>query len=343
MANIYDLADPQELIGYVRAILDEQNRNPLLLASILPNKTIEGIEYRLTQGSIRDQAAAPVRAFDTPAPIAKRQGIGRKSGELLPISKKINMTEEGTIRKRAIESGSNQRLIDAIFDDAANMARAVLVRVEQLRGEALWSGKIELMENDVRQTLDFARDASLTVAPGTLWSNAAAPVVNDVMAWVATYKGLNGILPAFALISTRILGYLSLNTQLRTLATFNGVTPIFLGLNEINRLLAVNNLPAFVVNDELVRDYTDTQVRVIPDDKVVFLPPSSEPLGNTLWGETAESIALVEAKQIAVAQAPGLVAVVTADDDPVGTWTKVASVVMPILANPNLTMTADVA
>lgn len=342
--NVYDLVDPQELLGFVREILNEENRNPLSLATVLPNRSIPGIEYKLSQGQLIDQSAAPVRPFDVPAPIAKRQGVSRKRGELLPISMKIDLAEEQTLRLRALQSGNNNALIDAIFDDAANMARAVLVRVEQLRGEALWSGQIDLNENGVDQTLSFGRTGSHTVAPGTLWSNTAnATPVTDLQTWAATYRDTNGINPAFAFISTRILNYLSLNAQLRTLATFNGVTPTFLGLQEINRILAVNNLPQFVLYDTKVRNIAGTQTRVIPDDKVVFLPPSNEPLGNTLWGETAESTELVEAEQVAADQAPGIVAVVMRTFDPVATWTKASGIVMPIVANPDLTLTADVA
>lgn len=340
--NIYDLADPQELIGYVRGILDEEARNPMSLASVLPNKAIDGIEYRLTSGTLRDQQAAPVRPFDVAATIMKRQGVSRKRGELLPISAKIDMSEEATIRRRALETGSNQRLIDAIFDDATNMARSLLIRVEFLRAEALLTGQINLAENGVDQVLDFGRDAGMSVNAGTVWSNPAATVVNDLLTWKTAYRDLNAIDPAFALISTRILGFLSLNTQLRALATFNGITPTFLGINEINRLLSVNNLPPFVLNDTKLRNIADVATRVIPDDKVLFLPPSSEPLGNTFWGETADSTVLVQAKQIARDQAPGLVAVVSTTDDPPSTWTKVAGIQMPIVANPNLTLVADV-
>lgn len=344
MATVYDLVDPQELQGYVREILHEENRNRLTLSSVLPPREIEGIEYRITQGVLRDQDAAPVRAFDTPAPIGRRQGVTRKSGELLPISYKIDLSEEQTLRKRALESGNNSRLVDAIFDDAANMARSVAVRVELLRGEALATGQINLDENGVNQVLDFERDAAHTDAPGVLWSDTANAVpVTDILAWNQTYKDTNGIPAAFALVSSTILADLSVNAQFRDLASFNGVTPSFLGLNEINNLLQRNNLPILVEYDTQVRGIDGTQGRVIAEDLFVMLPPANEPLGNTLWGETAESQKLVEAEQISAEGAAGLTATVMTTEDPVATWTKVSSVTMPILANPDLTFVADVA
>lgn len=342
--NVYDLVPPQELIGFVREILNEESRNPLSLAQFLPNRNIVGITYRLTTGVLRDVAAAPVRPFDTPAPIGKRQGVTRKIGELLPISKKIDLAEEQTLRLRAAQTGNNSGLIDGIFNDAETMARAVAVRVEQLRGEALWSGQINLNENGVQQVLDFGRNGAHTVAPATLWSDTvnAVPVTN-LIAWQQTYRATNGVGAAYALISSRILGYLSVNAQIRGLAVYNGNTPPFLGLGEINRLMQTNGLPQFVVNDTQVRNINDVATRVIPDDKVVLVPPANEPLGSTLWGETAESTELIEAQQIGADDAPGVVAVVMKTFDPVATWTKAAGIVMPIVANPDLTFTADVA
>jgi hypothetical protein len=44
-----------------------------------------------------------------------------------------------------------------------------------------------------------------------------------------------------------------------------------------------------------------------------------------------------------VDQAPGLVSVVEKTFDPVATWTKSAAVALPVLVNPNLSFSADVA
>jgi hypothetical protein len=344
MALIYDLADPQELQGFVRAAANEAERNEFVLAQFLPNLNIDDIEYRINRGTLRDQDAALIRSWDTESPIGNRQGVERILGELPPISKKIRLGEEERLRRRALERGNNNQLVDAIFDDAANMARAVIARIEMLRGEALWSGSITINENGVNQTIPFGRAAGHTnVAPGILWSSVAtATPIQDEQAWVQTYVDENGVRPGLALTSTRVVNYLLLNAQYRSMAAQNGITPAFLSLAGLNQIRATYNLPPIAVYDVKTR-VSGTATRVIPDDKFIYLPPAGEPLGRTFFGTTAESLELVGANQINVDQAPGLVSVVEKTFDPVATWTKAAAIAFPVLVNPNLTFAADVA
>lgn len=344
MALIYDLADPQELQGFVRGVLDEQERNRFVLNQFLPNLNIDDIEYRVARGNLVDEDAAFVRAWDTESPIGSRQGVERIMGELPPISKKIRLGEEERLRRRALERGNNQELIDAIFDDAAKMARSVAARIEMFRGEALYAGSLTINENGVNQVIPFGRAAGHTgVAPGTLWSNTGASTpIQDEQAWIQTYVDANGVAPGLALTSTRVVNYLLLNTQYRSMAAQNGITPAFLSLAGLNQIRATYDLPPIVKYDVKVR-VGGTATRVIPDDRFIYLPPAGEPLGRTLFGTTAESLELASAQQISTDQAPGLVAVVEKTFDPVSTWTKAAAIALPVLINPNLTFAADVA
>jgi hypothetical protein len=343
MALIYDLADPQELQGFVRAAFGEVERNRFVLSQFLPNLNIDDIEYRAYRGTLNDQDAALIRSWDTESPIGKRQGVQRMMGELPPISQKIRLGEEERLRMRALERGNNSQLVDAIFDDAANMARAVAARIEMLRGEALHAASLTINENGVQQTIPFGRSGTHSVAPGTLWSvTATATPIQDEQAWVQTYIDTNGTAPGLALTSTRVVNYLLLNAQYRSMAAQNGITPAFLNVNGLNQIRATYGLPPVVVYDVKTR-VAGVSTRVIPDDRFIYLPPAGEPLGRTFFGTTAEAIELVGARQIAQDQAPGMVAVVEKTFDPVATWTKAAAIALPVLVNPDLTFVADVA
>lgn len=342
MALVLDLADPQELQGYVRGLQLEEERNRFVLARYLPNENIDEIEYRVTTGSLRDADSATVRAWDTESPIGNRQALKRIMGELPPISKKIRLGEEERLRKRALERGDNQGIVDAIYDDAGQMARAVLARIERFRGEALFNASIAINENGVEQTVSFGRNGSHTVTAGTLWSNhdAATPVA-DMRSWVQTYIDTNGVAPAFALTSTAVISDLMLNAEIRALATTAAGTPGIVTVDTVNAVFAAFGLPPVVPYDVSVR-VSGAQQRVTPDNKLVLMPPAGEPLGATFFGTTAEALELVEAKAIATDQAPGLVSTVHKLDDPVSTWTKVAGIALPVLVNPDLTFTATV-
>lgn len=346
MALIFDLVDPQELNGFARAVQQEQDRNRFVLSQFLPNLNIDDIEYRVNTGQLNDEDAATVRAWDTESSIGGRQGTTRLMGELPPVSRKYRVGEEERLRLRSLQrggAGNNAELVQAVYDDAAKAARAISARFEMFRGEALYTGKVTIAENGVVQTVDFARAAGHTTAPGTLWSNTAASTpITDEQAWITTYKAANGgQVPALAITSTAVVNNLLLNAQYRAMAPVNGVTPPFLSLPGINQIRAAYSLPPIVIYDVTVR-VDGVVTAVIPTDRFIYLPPATEPLGRTLFGTTAEALELVGARQMAQDQAPGLTVVNMKTFDPVSTWTKGAAVGLPALFNPNLTFAADV-
>jgi hypothetical protein len=339
---VLDLADPQELQGFVRGIQLEQERNRFTLQQYLPNRPIDEIEYRVTRGSLRDADAATVRAWDTESPIASRQGLERIMGELPPISRKIRLGEEERLRRRAIERQDNTGLVDAIYNDADQMSRSVLSRVEMFRGEALFNATVVINENGVSQTVTFGRIAGHTVTAAILWSTVAtADPVGDMRGWVQTYIDTNGVAPAYGLTSTAVLGNLMRNASIRALATTAAGVPGIVTLDTVTAVFAAFGLPPLIAYDTNVR-VAGTQQRVTPVNKVCLMPPGDEPLGATFFGTTAESLELVEAKAIKQDQAPGMVATVHKLDDPVSIWTKVAAIALPVLINPDLTFTATV-
>lgn len=342
MAIVLDLVDAQELQGYVRGVQLEEERNRFVLSAYLPNDNIDEIEYRVTRGSLRDTDAAKVRAWDTESPIGSRQAAERIMGELPPISKKIRLGEEERLRRRALERASNQVLVDAIYNDAGQMARAVSARVEMLRGEALVNGSLVINENGVAQTVDFGRKASHTVTAATLWSNvASATPVADLRAWVQTYIDTNGIAPAFGLTSTAVISDLLRNAEIRALATTASGVPGLVTIDTVYAVFAAFGIPPLVAYDANTR-VDGVQTRITPINKVTLMPPGDEPLGATFWGTTAEALELVEAQAIGTDDAPGMVGTVHKLDDPVSTWTKAAAIALPVLINPDLTFTATV-
>lgn len=346
MALIYDLADPQELQGFVRGVQQELETNQFVLSQFLPNNNIDDIEYRFVRGELRDQDAAVVRAWDTESPIGNRQGISRVMGELPPISKKMRVGEEERLRLRQLErGGDSSEIVAAIYNDAANLARAVTARVELFRGEALETGQLNIDENGVEQVVDFDRDTDMEPAAlaGTdKWDDYDdSDPIGDLTTWVEAYTDLNGTAPGLILTSRKIVNHLLRNDQLRTYLGSLAGTPALITNDQLRSVFNAFDLPPIVTYDVSVR-VDGTQTRVISDDKVIFLPPASEPLGATFFGTTAEAIELASAQQISTDQAPGMVSVVEKTFDPVSTWTKVAAIALPVLVNPNLTLVADV-
>lgn len=341
MALVLDLVDPQEMAGFVRGIQIEEDRNRFVLSAFLPNDQQDEIEWRITTADLIQPDAAMVRAWDTEAPIGKRQGLRRMSGELPPISQKMRLGEEERLRRRALERGDNSGITDAIYNDAATLTRAVLSRVEMLRGEVLTTGKCVFNENGVQATVDYGRKAAHNVSAATKWDQAASTIIADLRSWVQTYIDTNGVAPAYALTSTQVISTLLTKQEFRDIANQGTGAPGIVTINTIQSILQAFGLPPLVPYDVQVR-VGGALTKVINPKTLTLMPPAEEPLGRTVWGTTAEALELAEANALAVGDAPGLVSTVHKMDDPVSIWTKAAGIVLPVVPNPDLTFTATV-
>lgn len=343
MPLVTDLVDPAELVGYVRGIQIEEERNRFLLNAYLPNNTVDEIEWRLTTAALRDEDAAMVRSWDTEAPIGARQGATRMYGELAPISKKIRLGEEERLRQRMLERGNGDtaEIGRAIYNDATRMTRAVLARVEMLRGEALQNAQMVVNENGVVATINYGRTGGHTVTAGTKWDTATPTPVADMRSWVQTYINTNGVAPAVGMTSTQVISALMLVPEIRALATSISGVPGIVSAATVQAVFAAYGLPPLVAYDTAVR-VGGVVTRVTDPKKLTFLPPANEPLGETRWGPTAEGLVLAAANFITVDEAEGVMATIWSQDDPVSTWTKGNGVALPLMPNPDLTFTATV-
>lgn len=335
---------PAELTGYVRGALGDLNVNQFTLSQWLPNDTIDDLEYRFTKGGEGLVQAASFRSYDAESPIGARPGLTRVTGELPPISRKVRLGEYDRLRQRRADAP----IRNAIMTDAERMTRAVAARMEMARGEALYSGKIVLAENGVIATVDFGRKAGHTVTAATPWTTiATATPITDLMTWRDTYVASNGVEPGAILTSRRVMALLMQNAQIKGLAYPAGTGATLMTQTMVNSVLEGFGLPPIHLNDAQVNVGT-TATRLIPDDRVTLLPapgdpndPSSSQLGATLWGTTAES--LEPEYGVEDGEEPGIVAGAYSTKDPVAIWTKAAAIGLPVLANPDLTFTADVA
>lgn len=358
MANlITDLVDPAELTEYVRAFNDETLRARFVLDQVLPNRLLDDLEARVRAGGLTDVDVAEFRAWDTQPPMTGRPGITRKRFELPPVSRQIPLLEEESLRLRALQRGSNNPIIDAIFDDAERMVRSVQGRIELARGDVLTDGVLTLNENGVNVTVDYGVNSThLPVLAGAAqWTTAnaatATPITN-LLAWMDIYKTDTGVLPRGIMMSRTVGNALLTNAEVRNYAQAGAATaPTRVTFATIGQIFGELGIPPItgLSSDPAGDIFYDVSVRVngvltrtIPADKVVFLPPTDEPVGNTFYGVTAEAVRLIERNLITAQAAPGVVALTLQNDNPVQTFTLATAIALPAIINPELIFTADV-
>jgi len=356
---ITDLVDPAELTDYVRAFNDETLRARFVLDQVFPNRLVDDVEFRIRSGGLTDVDVAEYRAWDTQPPMTGRPGIVRKRGEIPPVSRQIPLLEEESLRLRAMQTGTSNPIIDAIFDDAERMVRAVQGRIELARGDVLTDGILTLNENGVNVTVDFGVPAPHlpVIATGVLqWTvaNAATALpITNLLSWLQIYKDDTGVLPRGIMMSRTLFSALAVNAEVRAYAQAGASTAAArVNLATIQQIFGEFGIPPLTgLGSDVSGDpFYDVNVRVngvatrvIPADKVVFLPPVDEPMGSTFYGITAEAVRLQERQLIVRQDAPGLVCLALQNDNPVQTFTLATAVALPAIINPELIFTADVA
>jgi hypothetical protein len=335
-----DYIEPSELTGYAREALADLAVNEFTLSSFLPDQDQDDIDYRFTQGGEGLAEAATFRNFDTPSRFGGRPGATRVSGSLPPISRQIKLGEYDRLKLRQADDA----IVDAIFDDATRMVRAVAARMELARGEALVTGKVVIAEGGVVATADYGRNAGNTVTAGTAWTDLvnSTPLTN-MIAWADTYEvNSGGKRPEVALTAKKNLRLLTRNKEIIDAIKGSAAGATRVSLSELNDLLESEGLPMVETYDAQV-SVNKVATRVIADDKFLFLPRRGEgnQLGATLWGTTSES--LEPEYGLAEGERPGIVAGVYKQPNPVAHFTNAAGLGLPVLVNPDLTFAADVA
>lgn len=335
MADLYtDLIKPVELTGYAREALRDRPENRPSLSNYLPDEYVDDLTFRFSQGGGALTDVASYRAFDTEAPLSRREGISVVQGQLPPISRKMRLGEyDSLVLRNATDEQRN-----LLLRDTERLVREVDARLEVARGQALVHGKVTIAENGVAAEVDFGRSAEMSVEPANSWATVGTSnPVDDLLLWQEAYIAKNGVAPERLLTSTKIRSYLQRHPQIKAEVSPNATVQT-VSLTDLNGFLQAYGLPPVEVYDVQFNfgAASDNVQRVIPQNKILFLPSGG--LGATLWGTTLEAAD----PDYGITERPGIVASTWRTKDPQGVWSHVAAIALPILGNPDLSMVASV-
>jgi hypothetical protein len=344
MALVTDIIPPAELVGFIREL--DPAAYGFTLNQFLPDQERSVTQYAFDRSDRTRQIVGEYRAFDVESPIAKRPGFARVTGEIPPISLKMQLGEELRLRLEQLRSSDFSDIAAQLFDDAALLTEAVLARIELARGEALFKSTVTFNVDSgflATQKIDYGTPTTLT-APGTLWSTiATATPMKDLGIMVTDYMNANnGRRPAIALTSTKVASLILQTTEVRGLMSVGGTIPSIITRAQLDALMQSLNLPPIVTYDTMV-NVNGTSTRVTPLNDLALLPgPDVNRFGETTFGITADSLELVSSEFINVGTAPGLVGLIDKIMDPVSTWTKVAGLAVPVIKDNKLVASVTV-
>ena len=347
-----ELTDPEELTLAARQIPFPAG----IVQRWLPAVTRRDHRYLYRRSARSLRRAIPFRPWNTPAVPMDRGEMQEVTGRMLPLSGILWLLEEDSQLLDAARAAGDEDAIAEVFDqDLLTLTRGALQRIMLAQGEAIAHGRVTVgtpaaPENRLQLgAVDFGIPSQHYFTASTLWSAGSPDIFGQIDFHKSIYKTTTGgeVLPGVTVISTRILNAMLVDPSIRALLGSLLGAPPSVGVAQLRQLLTDRELPRLIVDDTMVPDHTGKMTRVLPDDRIVYLPeePGNEggmPVGQTQWGTTEEAKKLVRAQALGEDNAPGLVAVAMETENPVHTGTMIAGIAMPVVTDADLIMSVKV-
>lgn len=345
MAIVFDgPVAPDAITTFVRTV---PTTTGFVLDQLLPNRYFDDNEIDFEELT-RTNRVARFRTYDGRLHVSTRDTASTSKVKLPPLSTSLSKGEYERLQLEFSRTAgtNNSALIRAIYNDAENLTREILNRMELAKGDVLTDFKLTMMGEAGEPAgleADYGAPAGHLVAPAILWSDTTnATILTNLVAWNDVYVEDNGGPAGAAWTSNRVSRLMQRNKEIidAVHGSTAGRTRVTVG--ELNALLESEGLPGVRTYDAKV-DVDGTTTSVIPDDRFL-LTPADGSLGYTAWGISATALELVNSNlaELAFEEAPGIVGVVEKNGPPYREFTFVDAVGMPVIANPRALMVADV-
>ncbi|MGN9161223.1 major capsid protein [Clostridium sulfidigenes] len=327
MPRIEEFFNTKELINYFK----ERKIAPMLGESLFPERKIQDIEFDMILGAGGLPVSASVHAFDTKTQMASREAIEKGVASLALIKRQIKIAEKEIIKVQNPRTEAELTFVlSQLYKDSEKMVEGVKVRVEAMRMEALSTGKIKIEENGVKVTLDYGVPTANKKSFN--WSVASTSKPLDDLTTLADAVEDTSSRPTRALTSRKIARAICNSNSVR--AAIHGVnSDKIVTLAQLNELLEQSNLPQIVTYEakykvEGAKGFTTK--RYFPENVISMF--GDGPLGETIYGLTAEEVKLIGDGKMDEASMVGHIFVGTYTSiDPVGEFTKAAATALPSL------------
>ncbi len=345
--EIYADIDPLFLTTALRTAIttpdEDRERNRLQLQRWFPPVLVNSVNFEwMDQASLRTfTEAMPARAFDAEAPVKGREGLTKKSGQMIPFSEKYLITEHDKIQEMAAAAAGDAQAVaalDALFRDVDRGVRALNARMEIAYAELIRLGTVTINEFGVEPVVvDFGRSGSNTHTPAIAWSNVATAVP-----FAEEQVALDAMRDNHDLLWSDLVVITNSNTYREWAATdavrnsFNSVRQLDqLPESALQGLRRDLGLPPVFVYDAMARGVgASSGTKSIPDGDWLYVPANS-PIGATQFGTPA--IAGQAGLDFELNQQPGPVAYVGREIDPFGTMTVIDALGFPVAYDINAT------
>lgn len=295
---------------------------------------------------VKTNRAAKFRNWDGAPWVSARDSGSERRVKMLPLGGQLS---QGEYERRQTEFANmggtfTQKLVTAVYNDLENLTNEVFNRLELAWGDALIDGAINIAENGVSQDVDFGIPDEHIVAPGTLWSDTtnATPLTN-LVAWSDVYEVTNGegSLGRFV-TSKQVMRLVQRNKEVIDAVHGSTAGRTRVTLAELNDLMESEGLPSFGTPYNSNFDVDGVSTRVIPNNRLLFMPENFAEVGFTAWGTPTTSMEL-QSRNVQLETAAGIIGVIVREDGiPFRKFSYVDAVALPIIAQPKKLLVSTV-
>lgn len=322
--SVLELFNQKEILNYLK-----DRKYPAMLGEeLFPEVKRQSLEFDMLTNGSKTPVVASVHGFDTESEIGQREAE-KMAIELALIKRKMQLKEKEII---ALESPRNEAektyLMKNVYADIDSLVESIKARIEVMRMEVVATGKITLKENNLDASIDFGVPNE-NKATNVNWSLENANPINDMITW----KNQLDSVPGRVLTSTTVLAKILANKNVVN-AIFGKDSTRIASVGELNNYLAQLGLPKIYTYDAKYRKLGEngkyTKHRYFPENAFVMMP--AEPLGETIYGPTAEEIRLQRDPSIDIRLVGKILAMMYEEGkDPVSTWEKAVATALPAL------------
>ena len=322
--SVLELFNQKEVLNYLK-----DRKYPAMLGEeLFPEVKRQSLEFDMLTNGSKTPVIASVHGFDTESEIGQREAE-KMAIELALIKRKMQLKEKEII---ALESPRNEAertyLMRNVYADFDALVESIKARVEAMRMELVATGKITLNENNLDAAIDFGVPEENQVT-NVDWSAEDSNPINDMISW----KNQLDSAPERVLTSTTVLAKILANKNVVN-AIFGKDSTRIASVGELNNYLEQLQLPKIYTYDAKYRKLEATgkytKHRYFPENAFVMMP--GEPLGETIYGPTAEEIRLQRDPSIDIKLVGKILAMMYEEGtDPVSTWEKAVATALPAL------------
>lgn len=345
MAIVFDAPlSPDAQTAYIREVPISRG-NPLLGQVPITTQYDQFFEW---SEITRKNQTAEYRSFDGRIKVTERDSLAGKRVPLAPFSDSLNLGEYERlqIEFKRLGGSREEAMVDAIYRDNDQLVAEMYNRMELAIGDVATDGKLTINENGALGEIDFAIPGGQLPTAGTVWTNSAALILNDLIAYADVYKAANGVRPGRIILGSQALyRAMQTNTQLIGAAVGSASGKTRINERELADLLSSEGLPTQIdVHDGMVNhDGVDT--KIIPADRMIMAPADLGEVIEFRFGLSATALELVDSNiaEMSFEESPGMVGVIEKQGPPYRQFVFVDAVGIPLLKDAKKLLIADVA